>query len=351
MTCFTRRCSEFMNRTMIGSSLAEWIARSSRWKTPKARVNGPLTQSWVPYSQVSHVPALTDYLDLQGVDRVADLRDGWGTPPDDPHVFLGMMGLEGYICGPQALMAHRNPRSLHANLTRNKFGDLMLRDPVTRLPFTFTATQARAFCRFDSLLRRESGSVNGMQYYPGGYDTFVDLWNTDPSSPFGFATFNPKDGTCTLSPRPAVSEDILAPLPAPRIIKSGLDLPPSGMQTVIRSLTESQTRSYEARDRIGVKRGGMPAGISDLAPVEPSATPTPIPIPAPSIPGTATLPPGILTPTPVDNSTQNMPSVRNLDVPKEPFSVDKDGLIIYDSGEGADGEADGDTTMVENKAV
>jgi len=53
--------------------------------------------------------------------------------------------------------------SFPSNFIRNKYGDVVLNEPSTLVPIAFTATQARAFSRFDSLLRRESGSTTGMQ--------------------------------------------------------------------------------------------------------------------------------------------------------------------------------------------
>jgi len=52
-----------------------------KWKT------GDMT--WLPYYQVAHLQALTDYLDLLGVTRISNLPKGNGFPPrNDPQVFL-----------------------------------------------------------------------------------------------------------------------------------------------------------------------------------------------------------------------------------------------------------------------
>ena len=48
--------------------------------------------TWLPYYQITHLQALTDYLDLLGVKRVSKLLPGSGQPPaDDPQIFLGAL--------------------------------------------------------------------------------------------------------------------------------------------------------------------------------------------------------------------------------------------------------------------
>ena len=45
---------------------------------------------WLPYYQITHLQALTDYLELIGVKKIAWLPSGRGWPPqDDPHLFIG----------------------------------------------------------------------------------------------------------------------------------------------------------------------------------------------------------------------------------------------------------------------
>ena len=48
--------------------------------------------TWLPYYQITHLQALTDYLDLIGVKKISKLPSGHGRPPmDDPQVFLGLI--------------------------------------------------------------------------------------------------------------------------------------------------------------------------------------------------------------------------------------------------------------------
>lgn len=46
--------------------------------------------TWLPYYQITHLDALTEYFDLIGVSKVSKLPQGKGTPlSDDPQIFVG----------------------------------------------------------------------------------------------------------------------------------------------------------------------------------------------------------------------------------------------------------------------
>ena len=48
--------------------------------------------TWLPYYQITHLQALTDYLELLGVRKIIKLPKGTGWPPqDDPQVFVGFI--------------------------------------------------------------------------------------------------------------------------------------------------------------------------------------------------------------------------------------------------------------------
>lgn len=52
--------------------------------------------TWLPYYQITHLQALTDYLGLLNVAKISKLPAGRGRPPqDDPQVFLGHISLDG----------------------------------------------------------------------------------------------------------------------------------------------------------------------------------------------------------------------------------------------------------------
>ena len=68
-----------------------------KWKS------GDIT--WLPYYQITHLQALTDYLDLLGVTQVSQLPPGPGRPPnDDPQIFIGSLtpssALPSFFCFP-----------------------------------------------------------------------------------------------------------------------------------------------------------------------------------------------------------------------------------------------------------
>ena len=53
-----------------------------KWKS------GDIT--WLPYYQITHLQALTDYLDLLGESHIRNLPRGTGKPPqEDPQLFAG----------------------------------------------------------------------------------------------------------------------------------------------------------------------------------------------------------------------------------------------------------------------
>ncbi|OCH93664.1 hypothetical protein OBBRIDRAFT_801725 [Obba rivulosa] len=247
------------------------------------------------------------------------------------------------------------PHGVHANLSRNVYKDLVLVEPLTRLPTTFAVTQVRAFCRLDDFFRRENGSLSGLQFYPGGYDDFVRLWNTDPNCRFGFAEFDPLNGVCILSSRPAIGEDRLAPLPKPKVIQSGIDLPHQGMQAVIRSLAESQTRSYQARDRIGAasdgrapKRGKFYQRRAPFNPRSPSGSPFLFASPEPpgaSAPSLFAAPPSAIHPEASGSHVVERGISRSVRKGKRAPHVDEHGIQSYDSDEDAEGEKEQDENM------
>ena len=69
--------------------------------------------TWLPYYQITHLQALTDYLELLRVPKIAKLPSGRGRPPqDDPQIFLGLISFDS------------PPNSIFSFLT-SFFGDLV----------------------------------------------------------------------------------------------------------------------------------------------------------------------------------------------------------------------------------
>lgn len=99
-----------------------------KWKS------GDIT--WLPYYQITHLQALTDYLDLYGESKIRKLPKGTSKPPqEDPQVFLGTLE---YIPHPipnpitSELDEYKSKRHLTAQ------NNTLLNQPVDRLPLCFT---------------------------------------------------------------------------------------------------------------------------------------------------------------------------------------------------------------------
>ena len=68
-----------------------------KWKS------GDIT--WLPYYQITHLQALTDYLDLLGIKNISTLPKGAGQPPrEDPQLFLGLVSFS-----PQPILPPTTP--------------------------------------------------------------------------------------------------------------------------------------------------------------------------------------------------------------------------------------------------
>ena len=60
--------------------------------------------TWLPYYQITHLQALTDYLELLKVKKISKLPMGRGQPPsDDPQISLGLISLEGTFTSDSSL--------------------------------------------------------------------------------------------------------------------------------------------------------------------------------------------------------------------------------------------------------
>ena len=77
-----------------------------KWKS------GDIT--WLPYYQITHLRALTEYLDLLGEKNIHKLPKGTGKPPQgDPQFFLGTALLDSSSCStPANSVSHLNRRPI-----------------------------------------------------------------------------------------------------------------------------------------------------------------------------------------------------------------------------------------------
>ena len=54
--------------------------------------------TWLPYYQITHLQALTNNMELIGVQKVSKIPKGTGKPPtDDPQIFLGALDPHHYF--------------------------------------------------------------------------------------------------------------------------------------------------------------------------------------------------------------------------------------------------------------
>jgi hypothetical protein len=173
--------------------------------------------TWLPYYQITHLQALTDYLELLGVDNISKLAAGKGTPPpDDPQIFLGAITF--YQNSPSCLflptlltplrylnqliksMATRfyittilsfNSPTLDFDtmptmpgrygVDHPSFSRLSPTEYLMRVPGAYTTAivhvgQIALFLQFDEEVRLRRG-VKGLESVPVGYAEFAEAWN------------------------------------------------------------------------------------------------------------------------------------------------------------------------------
>ena len=175
--------------------------------------------TWLPYYQITHLQALTDYLDLIGISKISKLPPGSGQPPvDDPQIFLGALSLQqpeddnSFSCSlpcnlvslfkraVQTVISVFNPPSFgsinsptvdldciiiimpklrginHPSFTRISPTHYTIRDPKDILDSTIHVSQIADYLRFDEQLRAKG--LAKLQSIPLGFDEFAHLWNT-----------------------------------------------------------------------------------------------------------------------------------------------------------------------------
>ncbi|KAG6893520.1 hypothetical protein C0992_009691 [Termitomyces sp. T32_za158] len=82
-------------------------------------------KSWLPFSQISHLRALEEYLEAMGIDNILDLPDGLGRPPlNDPQVFARNIEITGphYRCMLMSDMQPPPPTSMPPPLPDTALG-------------------------------------------------------------------------------------------------------------------------------------------------------------------------------------------------------------------------------------
>jgi hypothetical protein len=167
--------------------------------------------TWLPHYQITHLNALTEYLDLLGCNQIEKLPNGAGQPPQgDPQLFLGAVSLisqsnfistfphshflkshpEYYHYDTSAVHSVSNPPYPdhpesampflsginHPRFTRISPTTYLMRDPNHSAPLTIHTGQIADYIRFDDRLRVQNRFTASTQV-PIGFTQFSSTWN------------------------------------------------------------------------------------------------------------------------------------------------------------------------------
>ena len=179
--------------------------------------------TWLPYYQITHLQALTEYLDLLGKKDIRKLPNGSGKPPrDDPQLTLGSISLDfrsalppsmsvldylksslqpalQFITAPiksllstirlfsqstsilSAMPALRRGRPYlrafqHPLLSRTSTTNFLMRDPDYPVHTNIHVAQMAEYIQFDQYLRA-NGDAADLSSIPIGYTVFSTAWN------------------------------------------------------------------------------------------------------------------------------------------------------------------------------
>ncbi|KAJ3475739.1 hypothetical protein NLI96_g11638 [Meripilus lineatus] len=308
-------------------------------------------RTWVPYDTIGHLGVLASYLEVQGIRSIEELGDGLGVPPtSDPQVYIGSLRipynipqnqrkrskLASHTSHPRTVIDHRQLNTATLNKMSTYFDPLNARrtrhgvfirpsgSNVQRFYF-FHYSQLRAFFFFDQRLR--NGKLKDNTPLPGGYSTFVQLYNSDSDGLYKLAAFDPSTSAITITGNPIPNVDEFAPIPV--AAKSAQEVreekaKQGSMLLVVESaLRKTDKGRVKKQERISKKRGreegpgkaegkrakveskkqptNEKVGTTSESPITPTPTPTAPPAAAAAT-VTTTAPPAVTitaTPTPV----------------------------------------------------
>jgi hypothetical protein len=174
--------------------------------------------TWLPYYQITHLQALTDYLGLLGVKQISKLPNGHGRPPlDDPQVFLGSINpydidndspscpsFSDFFSYLKSLLQDVSPlfrstptstfispsvdleftivimpkfRSVkHPIFQRLSATHYLISEPDDSISRSIHVGQVADYLKFDEQLRSQEG-LGQVQTMPLGFAGFAGLWN------------------------------------------------------------------------------------------------------------------------------------------------------------------------------
>ena len=99
--------------------------------------------TWMPYYQITHLQALSDYLDLLKVTMISKLPNGHGWPPvDDPQVFLGLISPDSSEEATTSCLSIISPLPVLKRLYRSA---------LSLLPSVFTTPSVSSTIDFETL--------------------------------------------------------------------------------------------------------------------------------------------------------------------------------------------------------
>lgn len=233
-------------------------------------------RTWVPYSAIPKLGVVAEYLELQGVNRIADLAQGAGTPPsNDPQVFLGCLDLGKAAPIREDHISVRKPRSgtLSTPLTHfsgrfcdcthlpylrhsthsllpphlTSFTMVVQSQPVDNghifgdpdnpsITLFFNHSTLLGCLRFDRALR--NGEVDLTQNaIPASYDQLRLCWSAAyPDDPYQFSRLNLATGELVIRGRPIPFERLV-----PETAQNNINSPRDNAS----SLTDFQRRTVD----------------------------------------------------------------------------------------------------------
>ncbi|KAG6841115.1 hypothetical protein H0H87_011126, partial [Tephrocybe sp. NHM501043] len=155
-------------------------------------------RTWMPYDQVKELDLLQPYLEVQGVETIANLPVGKGTPPiDDPQTFLMLISLTptyssvNYASYSPDHTFHSTPIYTNYNMSTNQVfrpkshyklspyltqcNDSMLILKTDDITYTIHPYQLSLYVAFDKDVRRLDVTI--MEDIPFGYAEFALVYN------------------------------------------------------------------------------------------------------------------------------------------------------------------------------
>jgi len=148
--------------------------------------------TWLPYSEIAHLQALSDYLELLGVDNISKLPLGTGKPPrDDPQVHIGMISFK--FSEP---LSTRKPNKAFIR-TRQIFASLAHR--LSRISFNLPCVSTHHFDSESSVSSIHSDSTIMTPPKDGAYPALITPVVTRTSRST-FTLFDPSAPSSLTSP-------------------------------------------------------------------------------------------------------------------------------------------------------